>query len=423
MNAKPTVYDFTFADLIPEPEGPQWLVDLKTRAGQVHKHLGVPTPATEEWKYTALRDLGGINYKPARYEGQVELPPLVEGSVRVVMVDGVFRFDLSTLPTVPGLSIGTLHGAIEANCEISRNHLGAAALIDDHTFAALNTALFVDGVLLHLVKGAMVAPLIEVVHVSATENGICAPRVLIVAEEGSSARIVETYLSSSSGTLTLPVTECFIAKDANVEHVRVQDERLDSRHIGLWQVRQEGSSEYRSYNICFGSQLARIDQSIWLGGPHVTTRLDGVVIGKGTQLLDNHTRLDHAFPHGNSFEIYKQIVDDKATVVFNGQIYVHQDAQKTDAKQTNQALLLSPDATINSKPQLEIFADDVKCTHGATVGAPENDSLFYLRSRGVPLAEAEALLVYAFAAEVIELITVESIRDRLEERLYTKLSS
>ena len=173
--------------------------------------------------------------------------------------------------------------------------------------------------------------------------------------------------------------------------------------------------------MCFGGAIARTDQEIWLGGRHIVTRLDGVVVARGGQLIDNHTRLDHAMPNCNSFEVYKQIVDDEATVVFNGKIFVHQDAQKTDAVQNNAALLLSPKATIDSKPQLEIFADDVKCTHGATVGRIEDTPLFYLRSRGIPIEQATGILVYAFAAEVLELISIPEVRDRLEARLFEKL--
>ena len=290
------------------------------------------------------------------------------------------------------------------------------------SFAALNTALFEDGLYIRIAKDVHVEKTIEVVHVTCGDGQIVTPRILIVAEEGSRAKIVETYVTDGEGTnLVLPVTEVFAAKYANIEHVRIQDEGSRTFSIALWEIRQEGDSEYRSYNIAFGGALARTDQNFWLGGEHIVTRLDGIVVATGSQLIDNHTRLDHAMPHCNSFEIYKQIVDDEATVVFNGKIFVHQDAQKTDAVQTNQALLLSPKATINSKPQLEIFADDVKCTHGATVGQLEDAPLFYLQSRGIPADQAEGILVYAFAAEVINLITIDEVRARLEARLLEKL--
>jgi Fe-S cluster assembly protein SufD len=301
-------------------------------------------------------------------------------------------------------------------------HLGKIASTEDHTFAALNTALFEDGVVVHLSKGAEVPEVLEIVHVTEGDAMIVAPRVLIVAEENSRVQIVETYVTNGNATsVTIPVTEVVVHPYANVEHVRVQDEAVTNHHIALWQVHQHRDSEYRSYNVAFGASLGRTDQNIYLDGEHIVTRLDGVVVANGDQLLDNHTKLDHAKPNCNSFEIYKQIVDDRATVVFNGKIFVHQDAQKTDAKQTNQALLLSPTATIDSKPQLEIFADDVKCTHGATVGQLEELPLFYMKQRGVPHEQAQAILVYAFAAEVLELISNDEVKHNLEARLFTKL--
>ena len=275
---------------------------------------------------------------------------------------------------------------------------------------------------LHFKAGAMVEPVVEVIHVSTGEGMVLAPRVLLVADENAAGKVVERYVTDGDGVnLTIPVAEVYMAPNAIVEHVRVQDESVKNYHIGLWEIKQEHDSEYRSYNVAFGGAIGRTDQNIWIGGEHCVTRLDGVVVARGEQLLDNHTRLDHAVPNCNSYEIYKQIIDDKATVVFNGKIFVHQDAQKTDAEQTNQALLLAPSATINSKPQLEIFADDVKCTHGATVGQLEETPRFYMMSRGIPREQADAILVYAFAAEVLELISDETVRETLEARLFEKL--
>ncbi len=403
---------------------PSWLVELRDRGAGIHSSLGVPTMRNEEWKYTSLRGVAAVNWNPGEPGPAVfgEDPTYyAETTIRIVIVNGRFDRNLSEVPATSGLTVMSLRDAIYEKPEVAE-YLGKIAAIDDHTFAALNTAVFVDGVFLHLRAGAAVAPVIEIVHVTSGEGMVIAPRILIVAEENSTANIVEQYCSDgSSGNLTIPVTEVFVAKHANLEHVRLQDESLDSYHIALWETKQAGESEYRSYNVAFGGAIGRLDQNIDLNGEHITTRLDGVVVARGEQVIDNHTKLDHALPNCNSFEIYKQIIDDKATVVFNGKIFVHQDAQKTDAKQTNQALLLSRDATINSKPQLEIFADDVKCTHGATVGQIEETFRFYMRSRGIPKATADAILVYAFAAEVLELISDDVVRERLERRLYAKL--
>ena len=426
------------------PAGPGWRRELKALAFESHRALGIPTTKREEWKYTPLRGLTERRWTPGEPGPAVfqqELPRHDPNSVRVVLVNGRFDRNLSESGTPSpvtgegagggGLTAKSLRDALTEDEALVRPWLGQVRprttqavsreiKPDSHTFAELNTVVFEDGLFLRL-QGE-IAPLVEIVHVSTGEGQAFAPRVLILAEEGSRARIVETYVSDGTGpTFILPVTEVIVKEGAHLEHVRVQDESPESFHIANWQTHQAPRSEYHSYNVCYGAALARVDQGIWLDGEDTVTRLDGVVCASGDQHIDNHTRLDHAFPNGNSFEIYKQVVDDRATVVFNGKIFVHQDAQKTDAKQTNQALLLSPTATIDSKPQLEIFADDVKCTHGATVGQLEDLPLFYMRSRGVPKQQAEAVLVYAFAAEVLELITHEGVRQSLEKRLYEKL--
>ena len=405
-------------------EGPEWLRALRARALEIVETNGIPTPKNEEWKYTPLREVAERAWtapEPGPAVFDFDLPFVVEGSLRVVLVNGRLDRNLSDFRAVAGLTITSLFDALNTGDEL-QDWLGQAAKIENHPFAALNTALFRDGIVIRVTRGAVIEPVIEIVHVVAAEGQASAPRVLVVAEEGSTAKIVERYVSAENvSTLNLPVTESFIAADANIEHVRVQDESEAANHIGLWEARQEKGSTYLAYNVAYGGRLARLDHSIFIGGEHATTRLDGVAVAHGEQLIDNHTNLDHAVPNCGSFEVYKQIIDDEATIVFNGKIMVYQDAQKTDAKQTNQALLLSPNATINSKPQLEIFADDVKCTHGATVGQLEETPLFYLMSRGMPRAQAEGILVYAFAAEVLELISIEPLKDDLERRLFEKL--
>lgn len=414
--------------------GPAWLRESRQKAFDAYLAHGAPTTKREEWKYTSLREVLEANWTagepgPAVFER--DLPAFSEGSVRVVLVNGRFDRNLSGGAEPAGLQVASLRDALSegwVEARLGRAEPDTTRTVDRelrpdfHVFGSLNTATFEDGVAIRVAAGTVVEPIVEIVHISTGAGQMFSPRLLIEVEAGASVRFVETYVTDGTGaTLTLPVTEVFVASGANVEHVRFQDEGDEATHIGLWQTRQEAESEYRSYNVCFGSRLARVDQGVWLGGERTVTRLDGVVCANGRQHIDNHTRLDHAMPHGESFEIYKQIVDDEATVVFNGKIFVHQDAQKTDAKQTNQALLLSPKATIDSKPQLEIFADDVKCTHGATVGQLEDLPLFYMRQRGVPKSEAEAVLVYAFAAEVLELVSIDDVRLALERRLYEKL--
>jgi Fe-S cluster assembly protein SufD len=406
------------------PSHPVFLSGLRARALEAFQAQGLPTVRREEWKYTPLREVAQTAWQPSEPGPalfEFELPFRVEGSVRVVMVNGRFDRNLSDTPAIKGLTVSSLHTAAQEQPD-DLAKLGELVALDSFPFGALNTALWQDGLFIKIEAGAMVDPVIEIVHVSTHDGQAHAPRLFIDAGEGSSARIVENWITTPGArTLTIPVTESFIGERANIEHIRVQDEAETAFNIALWESRQAGSSEYKAYTIAFGAALGRLDQNIDIAGEHAVTRLDGVAAAMGSQLIDNHTQLDHAVPNCNSFEIYKQVIGGQATVVFNGKIMVHQDAQKTDAKQTNQALLLSPDATINSKPQLEIFADDVKCTHGATVGQLEDSPRFYMMSRGIPRSEADRLLVYAFAAEVLELISIDEVRLALEARLMDKL--
>ncbi|RYG24808.1 MAG: Fe-S cluster assembly protein SufD [Burkholderiales bacterium] len=220
-----------------------------------------------------------------------------------------------------------------------------------------------------------------------------------------------------------PVTEIALGTNANLELTRAQLEGDDTMHVSNTAIKQAGGSTITHNNLNLGGHVVRHDVNVWLDGEHTETWLNGAAVGLKDQVIDNHTRIDHAKPNCISFETYKSILDDKSTGIFNGKIFVYEDAQKTDAKQTNQGLLLSNTATFNTKPQLEIFADDVKCTHGATVGQLREDALFYLRARGVPRKQAEALLVYAFAAEVFEKVTVTDVKDTLETLLFERLGT
>ncbi len=243
----------------------------------------------------------------------------------------------------------------------------------------------------------------------------------MVLGEGAQARLVESYVGLGGAAFVSPVTEVVLGRGAILEHTRFQQEDLETVHIATTAAHQAADSTFTHNNVNFGGRIARNDVNVWLDGEHTETSLNAANVGTGEQVIDNHTRIDHAKPNCHSFEVYKTILRDRATGVFNGKIFVYEDGQKTDAKQTNQAILLSPTAAMNTKPQLEIFADDVKCTHGATIGQLREDALFYLRARGVPKAEAESLLVYAFAAEVLEKIQVEAVREALERVLFEKL--
>lgn len=417
--------------MILEPECPQvtpnWLGDLRASAQSRHDALGIPTMKHEEWKYTSLRGLNASTFAPASFVPVAleQVQPYLLGltdALRIVFVNGYYSEELTTsLRGVDGLEIRTLNCVIGGEPEKVTPFLGQIATYDDMTFAAKNTAQFSDGAYIRIARNASIERPVQVLFIN-TAGVECNPRLLIHAEPGSKATVIETYASIGEDTgFTNAVCEVYVEQNAHLELVKAQLESPTSFHIALCQAKQERDSTFLTYNVTLGGHLTRNDINVFLNGENCHCRMDGIYALDNEQVCDNHTRLDHAFPNCDSFEVYKGVLDGHSTGVFNGKIYVHEHAQKTDAKQTNQALLLSPTATINTKPQLEIFADDVKCTHGATVGQLRSDALFYLRSRGIPEADARALLVYAFAAEVLEKISVESVRNDLEQRLFTKL--
>lgn len=389
--------------------------------------VGVPTHRDEEWKYTSLRALSETEFaldSPAEptADALAQIVGLTEGP-RLVFWNGRFRPELSSGSLPDGVEFRPLaEGALPADFGQIASLEGKLGSTNDERFVWLNRAAFVDGASLAIAAGATVEEPIQVVFLSGGGSPILSfPRLFVSVGEGAQANIAEFH--AGTGVYAgIGVAEIDVASRGVLEHTRVQDDSPSAFHLATLAVRQEADSNYTNSNVQFGARIGRLDANVWVGGEHAETWLNGAYVGRGAQHLDNHTRIDHAVPNCHSFEVYKGILGDRANGVFNGKIFVYAGAQKTDAKQTNQALLLSPTATVDTKPQLEIFADDVKCTHGATVGQLREDALFYLRSRGIPCAEARNLLVYAFVAEVLERIGIDPLREALEARLFAKLN-
>lgn len=418
--------------------GPASFQDLRERAFRTYLEFGIPTTKDEEFKYLSLRALEEGEFKPA-YGATIdrrEIEQTVVGSIdaiTVAFVNGEFAPELSSAHALPGgVFIGSIVDGLAAyereivqnigEVATLRNKLGSS---NDERFVNLNTAYLGEGAFVYLRKGISLDRPIHLLFLTKADHGPLAshPRTLIVLGENSDAKILETYLGLEGAYFTNAVTEVVLGPAAMLEHTKVQMDGPDSIHIANISVTQSEHSIYTSNNIQFGSKIARNDVNVWLDGEHTESWVNGASVGLGDQVIDNHTRIDHAKPNCNSFEVYKSILGGRATGVFNGKIFVYEDAQKTDAKQTNQTILLSPTASINTKPQLEIFADDVKCTHGATIGQLRGDSLFYLQSRGIPRKQAESLLVFAFAAEVLQKVTIPGAREMLEGVLFDKLNT
>jgi Fe-S cluster assembly protein SufD len=431
--------------------------------------LGFPTVRQEEWRFTNLAPLARAAFRRPPAAGAAganggrpwatpaDLAPWTfEAAARLVFVDGRLSRELSTLdgPSAlpPGVVVESLAAALARHPQRVEPYLGRHSSFQDQPFVALNTAFLSDGALVVVPRHAVIARPIHLLYLSTAGAGrqgagsqdqgrnqaspgsqdqgrqesegspalVSYPRNLIVAEEGSQLTVVETYVGEGA-YFSCGVTELFAGAGTVVDHYKVQRESRDAFHLGTFQLYGERGSAVSSHSIALGGGLVRNDVNALLDGEGIDCILNGLYIADGRQLIDNHMRVEHAKPHCASHELYKGILDGKARSVFNGLIHVHKGAQKTDAKQSNRNLLLSADAIANSNPRLEIFADDVKCTHGSTVGQLDDDAVFYLRSRGIGEDAARSLLTYAFASDILARIKVEPVRHDLEEYLFARL--
>jgi Fe-S cluster assembly protein SufD len=391
--------------------------------------LGFPTARNEDWKFTSLAPLAGMafasapEYRPNGLTvGKLQQAAFgVDLGKRLVFVNGRHAADLSSVGSLPaGVVVTSMAEALQRHPDLVELHLGRHAKFDQHAMLALNTALFRDGAFIFVPKNVVLREPIHLLFASTAPDEPFAsfPRNLIVAGESSQLSVIENYAGLSDGVyFTNAASEVVVADNAIVDHYKLQEESEEAYCVAVTQVHLGRTSKFTSHYVGFGGALVRNEMRVLLDAEGGECTLDGLYMADGKQHMDNHTVMDHSQPYCASHELYKGILDDKAHGVFNGKIFVRLDAQKTDAKQTNQTLLLSEDATINTKPQLEIFADDVKCTHGATVGQLDANALFYLRSRGLSLQDARSLLIYAFANDVITRFHLAPLRDQIEDHL------
>jgi Fe-S cluster assembly protein SufD len=407
---------------------------LRTQAIDRFAELGFPSTRDEEWRFTPLSSLVETPFQLADPESvsrleavdlQRSLPKLGPSS-HLVLVDGFSAPRYTKCSPLPnGVVACGLAEAIQNHRELVMPHLAKHVRLGRAPFAALNTGFLHDGMFVYLPRGTVLREPIHLIYISiaSDEPTVCYPRTLIVCESSTQLNIVQSYLSrqeDGSASFTNAVTEIVLGANSHVEHCKVQHENTQAFHFETLQVQQDRDSRFTSQAITLGGRLVRNEINAVLAGEGCECTLNGLYVGGDTQHIDNRTSIDHAKPHCQSHELYKGILDDKAKGVFNGKIFVRQDAQKTDAKQTNKTLLLSDDATINTKPQLEIFADDVKCTHGATVGQLASEAIFYLRTRGIGQDQARAILTYAFADDILQHIKVEPLRRELENFFLAK---
>jgi len=413
---------------------PKWLLPIRKAGMARFTELGIPTIEHEDWRFTNTAPIAKLPFNPAFDPTEGVAPEQLKNFAfstlpgpKLVFVNGHFAARLSTVKNLPsGVKAGSLAVALANDAAFLEKHLGKYAASADNGFAALNQAFFLDGGFVHVPAGKVVEEPIQFIYVNtARQKGTAIhPRNLVIAEANSSVTILESYVSlGGEGYFTNAVTELFAGDNARLEFVKFQDEAADAFHIAAFHGEFGRASNVNVHSFALGAKLSRNNIRTKLAGEGLECILNGLYLTRGEQLADHHMIVEHAQPHCASHEYFNGILDDKSKGVFHGRILVRPIAQKTDAKQTNKNLLLSDDASANTKPQLEIYADDVKCTHGATVGQLNEESIFYLRSRGLGPETARRMLIHAFAGEIIERIRHEPAREELDKLVWERLEA
>ena len=418
---------------------PAWVKERREQAATRFEQVGYPTVRNEDWRFTNVAPIADATFSAA--EGSfAQAASLVEGvnvpgALRLTILNGRFAAGLSDLTAMPkGLRIAGLRDGARDGADGLEQHLARVFNVEAHPFAALNTAHLDDGVAIFVAAGAVIEAPIHIVVVTGSDASpdgsakagnqavVAHPRVLVVAGANSQVKIAQTFVGAPGSVyFNNAVAEVVVGEGAIVEYYTDQRESERAFHIANLQAHVAAKGVFASHAFSIGARLQRHDIGIALKGEGADCTMNGVYLADGERLMDTHTALDHAMPHCTSHELYKGILAGRARAVFNGRIIVRIDAQKTDAKQTNRALLLSDEATINSNPQLEIFADDVKCTHGAAVGQLDEEAMFYLQARGLTRIEARDMLLHAFAGEVLEGLKIPALRDQVEQAFFTAL--
>jgi Fe-S cluster assembly protein SufD len=408
-----------------------WLATLRRSAMERFGELGLPTTRHEDWKYTNVDPIAALEFREPRQDG-VEIATedllalaFADGADnRLVFIDGIYSAKHSSTTNLPaGVRVESFAKLLSRDDAMVAPWLAHIAPFENRPFIALNTAFMEDGAAVVIPKHCRLEePIYAIFAASGAVPTVAAhPRNLFVCAEGSEVKIVESYVGLGNGAyFANPVTEIAAAPYSVIDHYRLQREGDAAFHVGALSARLERQASLTSHNFTFGGALVRNDIQAVLGGEGVECVLNGLYLTDAHQHIDNHTEIEHAEPRAASRELYKGILNGQAHGVFNGKILVREAAQKTDARQSNKNLLLSKDAVVNSKPQLEIYTNDVKCSHGSAIGQLDRDALFYLRSRGIGVEDARSLLSYAFAAEILRGIKVASLRAGLDEFLLTK---
>jgi Fe-S cluster assembly protein SufD len=406
----------------PPRGGSSWVNERRAQALERANALTVPSTRDEEWRFTDISPLTRVAFRPAAAAAQLTMADVSgfiapEATVRLVFVDGAYVPGLSANVGLPfGVIVAPLAAALGTHAAVIEPHLARHAEFDQELFSALNTAHLRDGAFIWVAKNQKCPTPVQLLYVATQKEAVSYPRCLVVAEAGSECTLIEDFVSLGDAVhFTNAVTEVVVGEGARVQHVRVQREAATAFHIAACAATLAKDAHYASHAVAMGGRISRFNLNVAQRGEGANVRMDGLALIAGRQLADSHTFMDHARPNGRCEQAHKCIVGGAAHAVFNGKIMVRPGAQLTHSSQQSRNLLLSPRARVDTKPQLEIFADDVKCAHGATVGQLDEEQVFYLTSRGLAPQRARNLLIYAFAAEMIDRIPVPSLVEQLEE--------
>lgn len=402
---------------------PQFTQDLRGEAKNALSELEFPTTKTEYWKYTRIGKIVNKNYgiQDEISENAIDISnyliPELDANI-VVLVNGFYRKDLSQISTEEGIKINSLKQAIKNEDDFIKNHLGAIAKAEKEIFIALNTLCFTDGTYIDLEKNAVIEKPIHIINIVTSNNLITNTRTIVKAHDSSSVKIIESFVNiQGEESFTNNVSEFFLNPNSQVEYNKIQDKKGESYQVSTEQVYQRKDTNFTINTITLDGTLVRNNLNINVDAEGCETNLNGIYLGKDKNHIDNHTIVDHLKPNCNSNEVYKGILDDNSVGVFNGKVFVRPDAQKTNAFQQNNNILLTDDAVINSKPELEIYADDVKCSHGSTVGQLDEEAIFYLQARGVGKRSAINMMITAFAKDALGRISIQLLKEYVENKI------
>jgi len=403
-----------------------WLQQLRSEALAAFSVHGFPSLREEEWRYTNVSKIEKKLFKPVTglTVGSVDADWLkqhqLEDAWSVVLIDGHFSAELSVLDGLPeSVSVMSMAEALNSQSALLEQHLGHAAAGEENSFIAFNMAWFTDGLFVHVPAKQVLAKPVQLLHIATQADTLAATRNVVVVDDMAEAQVIETFVGLDQAYLSAAVTEVFVGPNADLTLFKQQSESEKAYHFGGIYVKQARDARFRHHNFAFGSLLARSD--IHTDLDHASEcELNGLFLGSKRQHIDNHTRINHLKPRGISREVYKGVLGDRARGVFQGRVIVAQDAQNTDSEMNNRNLLLSEDAEVDTKPQLEIYADDVKCGHGVTVGQLDEKSIFYLQSRCVDEETARNMLTFAFANEMVDKVKIKSLHDRILEQVLAR---